>query len=47
MSWEDTGRLASLIGAEKIAHRGTQNHRFDKDSLSEAFEAAFGHAITL
>jgi adenosine kinase len=47
MSWQDTGRLASLIGAEKIAHRGTQNHRFDKDSLSAAFEAAFGHAISL
>ena len=47
MSWEDTGRLASLLGAEKIAHRGTQNHRFSKESLSQRFEAAFGHAISL
>lgn len=47
MSWDDMGHLASLLGAEKIAHRGTQNHRFDKDSLSPAFEAAFGYAISL
>jgi adenosine kinase len=47
MSWADTGRLASLLGAEKIAHRGTQNHRFSQKSLTQKFEAAFGHAISL
>jgi adenosine kinase len=47
MSWEDTGRLASLLGAEKIAHRGTQNHRFDPESIARRFETAFGHAIAL
>jgi adenosine kinase len=47
MSWEDTGRLASILGAEKIAHRGTQNHRFSPESLARRFQTAFGHAITL
>jgi adenosine kinase len=47
MSWEDTGRLASLIGSIKIAHRGTQNHELTPDAVAGAFEAAFGHAIDL
>jgi len=47
MSWEDTGRLASLIGSIKIAHRGTQNHVLTPDAVAGAFEAAFGHAIDL
>ena len=47
MSWADTGRLASLLGAEKIAHRGTQNHSFSQKSLAQKFEAAFGHALSL
>lgn len=47
LSWKDTGCLASLIGAEKIAHRGTQNHQFSMESLQSKFEAAFGHAISL
>jgi adenosine kinase len=24
--WEETGRIASMMGAVKIAHHGTQNH---------------------
>jgi adenosine kinase len=47
LSWEDTGRLAALLGAEKIAHRGTQNHRFTKESLAQTFATAFGHAISI
>ena len=47
MSWEDTGRLASLLGSIKIAHRGTQNHELTPDAVVGAFEAAFGHAIDL
>ena len=46
MSWEDTGRLASLLGAEKIAHRGTQNHQFSKEKLASKFETAFRHEIS-
>ncbi|WP_269531807.1 carbohydrate kinase family protein [Chitinimonas sp. BJYL2] len=40
--WESTGRLASLLGALKIAHRGGQNHHFDRDSLATAYRTAFG-----
>jgi adenosine kinase len=47
MSWEDTGRLASLIGSIKIADRGTQNHEFTPASLARDFEAAFDYAISL
>jgi adenosine kinase len=47
MSWEDTGRLASLIGSIKIAHRGTQKHELTPGAVAVAFEAAFGHAIDL
>jgi adenosine kinase len=47
MSWEDTGRLASLIGSIKIAHRGTQNHALSPETVGAAFEAAYGYAITL
>jgi len=45
MSWADTGRLASLMGARKIEHRGTQNHRFGLESLAEQFEDSFGYAL--
>jgi len=47
LSWADTGRLASLIGATKIAHRGTQNHNMSLDGLRRAFKAAFGHALSI
>jgi adenosine kinase len=42
MDWFTTGRLASLMGAIKIACRGGQNHRFTRDELEERFRAAFG-----
>jgi adenosine kinase len=43
--WETTGRIASLLGAIKIAHAGTQNHRFTADEFADRFRAAFGRAI--
>ena len=47
MSWGDAGRLASLLGALKIAHKGTQNHTFTPASISREFHAAFGHDLRL
>jgi len=44
MDWAVTGRLASLIGALKIAQRGPQNHRFTRDSIAELYKANFGSA---
>jgi adenosine kinase len=40
--WETTGRLASLMGALKIAQRGPQNHRHSKDEIGERYQKAFG-----
>lgn len=47
LSWEDTGRLASIIGARKIARRGTQNHDMSLDDLQQEFTSAFGYALSL
>jgi adenosine kinase len=43
--WETTGRIASLMGALKIAHAGTQNHRFAMDQFRGEFRAAFGRDL--
>jgi adenosine kinase len=40
--WEKTGRLASLLGAIKIAHRGPQNHRPTRDEIAGRYKKAFG-----
>ena len=45
MDWETTGRIASLMGAIKIAHHGTQNHRFSMDEFKTAFNEAFGREL--
>jgi adenosine kinase len=42
LDWETTGRIASLMGAFKIAVRGTQNHSFTKAEFTAAYAAAFG-----
>jgi adenosine kinase len=43
--WPTTGRLASLLGAIKIAHQGGQNHRFTRAEIGERYQAAFGTAL--
>ncbi|QLI81665.1 carbohydrate kinase family protein [Chitinibacter fontanus] len=43
--WPTTGRLASLLGSIKIAHRGGQNHKFNLAELNAQYQAAFGHAL--
>jgi adenosine kinase len=45
MDWEITGRLASLIGAWKIAHRGGQNHHFTRDEIAARFKQSFGTTV--
>ncbi|MGN6790399.1 MAG: carbohydrate kinase family protein [Rhodanobacteraceae bacterium] len=39
--WPAVGRVASLLGALKIAHPGTQNHRFDAAEFAGEFERQF------
>ncbi len=41
--WPTTGRLASLMGALKIAHQGGQNHKATQAELADAFATAFGY----
>ena len=43
-SWDDTGRLASLMGSIKIAHRGAQNHNLSRGEIDARFKRAFGHS---
>ena len=45
LDWEQTGRLASLMGALKIAYRGGQNHSISRDEVGERYEEAFGHRL--
>jgi adenosine kinase len=45
LDWETTGRIASLLGALKIAHAGTQNHSFTRDEFADRFRTAFGRAL--
>ncbi len=45
LDWEVTGRVAALMGAIKIEHAGTQNHRFTRDEFQDRFQAAFGFSM--
>jgi adenosine kinase len=47
LDWETTGRIASLMGSLKIAHHGTQNHRFSREEFATRYRAAFGASLTL
>jgi len=41
MDWETTCRIASLMGAIKIQHHGTQNHSFTLAEFKEQFKQEF------
>lgn len=45
MDWETTGRIASLMGAIKIAHHGTQNHTLAPAEFAERFKREFGFSF--
>ncbi|HZX32837.1 MAG TPA: carbohydrate kinase family protein [Rhodocyclaceae bacterium] len=40
--WPTTGRLAAVMGAIKIAHRGGQNHQPSREEIAERYRRAFG-----
>ncbi len=40
--WESTGRLGSLMGSIKIAHRGPQNHKPSRAEIADRYKKAFG-----
>jgi adenosine kinase len=41
-NWEKSGRLASLMGAIKMGHRGGQNHKLTRDDIAARYKTAFG-----
>jgi adenosine kinase len=43
MDWETIGRIAALMGAIKIEHAGTQNHRFGWDEFQARFKKSFAY----
>lgn len=43
MDWETTGRLASTMGALKIAHQGPQNHEPSRAHIAAVFARVFGY----
>jgi adenosine kinase len=42
LDWEVTGRIASLMGAIKIEHHGTQNHWFNLEKFKHRYQESFG-----
>ena len=45
MDLATSGRIASLMGALKIEHPGTQNQRFTRDEFAEQFRQQFGYSL--
>jgi adenosine kinase len=45
MDWPTAGRAASLMGAMKIEHAGTQNQRFGLDEFAARFKEEFGYSL--
>jgi adenosine kinase len=43
--WRKSARLASLMGAIKIAHRGGQNHRVSSGEIERRFREAFDESL--
>jgi adenosine kinase len=44
-SWQKSARLASVMGAIKISHRGGQNHRPARDEIAARMREAYGETI--
>jgi adenosine kinase len=42
--WPTTGKLGSVMGAIKIAHRGGQNHTPGREEIEARFQRAFGYS---
>lgn len=45
LDWYTTGKLASLLGALKIAYRGGQNHEFDRNTIDQHYFEAYGSRL--
>lgn len=47
LDWEITGRIASLMGAIKIEHHGTQNHWFNLEKFKHRYSESFGSTLNI
>ena len=47
MDLETTARIASVLGALKIAENGSQNHQFDASSFLDRFKESYGYTVSL
>lgn len=47
LDWEVTGRMASLLGAIKIEHHGTQNHSFTMDGFNARYADSFASELVM
>ncbi|GLQ95707.1 carbohydrate kinase family protein [Dyella mobilis] len=45
LDWPTTGRMASLMGALKVEHPGTQNQHFNYEEFAAEFKTQFGYAL--
>lgn len=45
LDWKTTGQLASLLGAIKIAHLGTQNHQFDLAEIERLYQQNYNEIL--
>ena len=45
MDWETTGRIASLCGAIKIEHYGTQNHSYTMQEFEDRYKDSFDRCL--
>ncbi len=45
LDWSVTGRIASLMGAIKIEHAGTQNHALSRSDFDARFHETYGFAL--
>lgn len=45
MDWETCGRVASLMGAIKVEHHGTQKHSFTREEFDNRFKEAFDRSL--
>jgi adenosine kinase len=45
LDWETTGRIASLAGAIKMEHHGTQQHRFTMEEFATRYRTEFGRGL--
>ena len=45
LDWQVVGQIASLCGAIKIEHAGTQNHSFNLEQFADRYQQAFAETL--